>query len=115
MQCYVYFWCVRSTLVYDALFDKILKSMYTPQEKAQTLWYFIEAESIMQQKLRKSVQNNPPFRYTILRKKTNFIETGNIVDKKRSARLCTSDVDVEHVRDILTQSLGICEINYYVF
>ncbi|GFU14468.1 DUF4817 domain-containing protein [Nephila pilipes] len=45
------------------------------------------------------------FKNRVLRKssilwwKKKFLETGSIVHKKRSSRLCTSDVDVESVRE----------------
>ncbi|GFU09638.1 DUF4817 domain-containing protein [Nephila pilipes] len=38
-------------------------------------------------------------RSRILWWKKKFLETGSIVDKKRSSRPCTSDVDVESVRE----------------
>ncbi|KFM57555.1 hypothetical protein X975_18175, partial [Stegodyphus mimosarum] len=92
---------LESTFVCDVLFDRILRRMHAPQEKTQILWWFIETKSMRQKQrnCRRIYQKDPPSKSSILRWKKNFLETGSIADKKRSGRPCTSDFDVERVRE----------------
>ncbi|GFS86421.1 DUF4817 domain-containing protein [Nephila pilipes] len=75
--------------------------MNTPQEKTQTLLRFIETKSIMQtqRNYRRVCQKDPPSRNRTLRWKKNFLETGNIVDKKRSGHPYTNNDHIERVRE----------------
>ncbi|XP_035210502.1 uncharacterized protein LOC118184885 [Stegodyphus dumicola] len=52
-----------------------------------------------QRNCRRIYQKDPPSKSSILRWKKNFLETGSIADKKRSGLPCTSDFDVERVRE----------------
>ncbi|KFM63640.1 hypothetical protein X975_11591, partial [Stegodyphus mimosarum] len=89
------------TFVCDVLFDRISRSMHTPQEKAQILWWFIGTKSVMQtqRNCRRIYQKDPPSKSSILRWKKNFLESGSIADKKRSGRPCTSDFGVKRIRE----------------
>ena len=95
---------ISSSFPCDVLFEWILRRMHIPQEKAQILWRFIENnKSIVQaqRNCRRIYQKDLRSKSSILRWKKNFLETGSIADKKRSGRPCTSDFDVEHVRETL--------------
>ncbi|KFM62664.1 hypothetical protein X975_23064, partial [Stegodyphus mimosarum] len=52
-----------------------------------------------QKNCRRIYQKDPPSKSSILRWKKNFLETGSIADKKRFGRPCTSDFDVQRVRE----------------
>ncbi|GBM65892.1 hypothetical protein AVEN_23925-1 [Araneus ventricosus] len=78
--------------------------MTTPQEKAQTLWWFIETKSITQtqRNYRRVYQKDPPSRNSILQWKKKFLETGSVLNKKIPRRPCKSDV--ERVRETFLHS-----------
>ena len=88
--------------------------MHTLQDKAQILWWFLETKSIVhvQRNCRRIYQKDPPSKSSILWWKKNFLETGSIADKKRSGRPCTSDFDVERVRETLLHT-GAVPASYF--
>ncbi|KFM68878.1 hypothetical protein X975_02434, partial [Stegodyphus mimosarum] len=51
------------------------------------------------EKLQRIYQKDPPSKSSIFQWKKNFLETGSISGEKRSGSPCTSDFDVEHVRE----------------
>ncbi|GBN02616.1 hypothetical protein AVEN_179870-1 [Araneus ventricosus] len=90
---------VRPFIRCDVLFDRILRRMTTLQEKAQTLWWFIETKSITQntEKLQNSIPEKSSIEKQYLAVEKKFLETGSVLNKKSPGRPCTTDVDVERV------------------
>lgn len=80
--------------------------MATPQEKAQTVCWFIESNSVTQtqRNFRKHYKKYPPSRNSILEWKSKFLETGSVLSKKNPGRPCTRNEEVERVRESFLHS-----------
>ena len=62
--------------------------MFTTQQNAQcVLWYHkLKSPTAVQRKFSKKVGQDPPHTNSIKRRFKNFMKTGSILDRKRSAR-----------------------------
>ncbi|KAJ4441813.1 hypothetical protein ANN_11672 [Periplaneta americana] len=79
------------------------KEMWTPQEMAQCVTWFIETRSDAQVQRHVQTQNarEPPSRPTIRKwhRKLNLIETGSVLRQKGSGRRNSNAQDIERVQD----------------
>ena len=76
--------------------------MLTIQQKAQcqcVLWYHIlKSPTAVQRKFRKGFGQDPPHTNSVKRWFKNFMETGSILDRKRSGRPSIDEETIDAVR-----------------
>ncbi|GFT94317.1 DUF4817 domain-containing protein [Nephila pilipes] len=80
--------------------------MGTPQEKAQSVAWFIESKSDtrVQRKFRTKFKRVPSSRRSIREWHTNFLTTGSVLHKKEVGRPRTNDENVEWLREAFLHS-----------
>uniref|UniRef100_A0A2L2YSL7 DUF4817 domain-containing protein n=1 Tax=Parasteatoda tepidariorum TaxID=114398 RepID=A0A2L2YSL7_PARTP len=74
--------------------------MWTPQQKAQCVSWFIETKSDtqVQRNFRTNFQRDPPSRPSIRAWHTSFMSTGSVLHKSGAGRPSTSPENVERIR-----------------